>query len=356
MRKLTKKFNLVAILAIVLTLSFVQVPIGLTSETYSSDKVLDFLRDVVSIDINKYTVTLNGEISNSPPTLGGLVQIAGKYTLVSEESKIEVLYKFINNTLTYCLMDVLDGSPQYVQPKFTTVKDNAENFLEKYQIYTRDPSLDDYKNMLTQLDVTKNASKTIHNLKLTSTSSLISSLNWRNSFNGADYTGIYISFRNGSFNAFKDDRSYYTIGGTQVNVSQEEAINLALNYVKAFSWKIDDVEVNNFNIVEDRIRAELLTRSREPLNLYPYWLITLPLDDIYPGLVTTIQVQIWADTSEIIRCDDIPTGGEVPYDKFLETQTSGSTQSPIGTIAATVAVASMSAIVIAIVAIKKKHK
>ncbi|MBN1245346.1 hypothetical protein JXA31_07105 [Candidatus Bathyarchaeota archaeon] len=356
MSRSIKQFYLVAILAIVLMLSFAQVPIGFTAETYSSDEVLAFLRDVASLDMNKYAVTLDGEISNYPPALGGLEQITGKYTLVSQESKVEVLYKFINNTLTYCLMDVIEGSPQYAQPKFTTISDNAENFLEKYETYIGDPGLEAYKNMLSQIDTSKNISKTVDNVKLTSTNSLISSLDWRKSFNGADYSGISISFWNGSFYAFKDDRNYYEIGGTEVNIDEEEAVNLALAYVKTFSWTVGDAEVTDYNIVEDKIRALLLTKSREPLNLYPYWLITLPLDDIYPGLVTTIQVQIWADTSEIIRCDAIPTGGEIPYDKFLETKTVESTQSSIDTVTATVAAASIIAIVIAIVTIKKKRK
>jgi hypothetical protein len=307
----TAALLLAAILEIILILCFAQVPIGFAAETYSSDEVLVFLKDVVSLDMNKYNVTLDSEVSDHSPDLYGLEEVVGKYTLLSQESKLEVLYRFINNTLTWCLMDVLEGSPQYVQPKFTSISDNAANFLEKYQIYTGDPSLEGYKNMLSQLDVTKNATKTINNIKLTSTNSFISSLDWRNSFNGADYTGISISFRNGSFYAFKDDRSYYTIGGTEVNISQEEAINLALQHAETFSWKVGDVEVTDFNIAEDQIRTRLLTKSKEPLNLYPYWLITLPLDDIYPGLVTTIQVQIWADTSEIISCHAI-TDGELP--------------------------------------------
>ncbi len=355
MNMLTKKL-IIGILVIVITLSFAQVPTGTAVETHSSDEVLLFLREVVSLDTNKYDVTLNGEISNCPLTLGGLTQITGKYTLISQENKIEVLYKFINNTLTYCLMDVLYGSPQYVQCEFKTTRDIAESIIGKYQIHTGDPSLEDYKNLLDQLDIAKNGSKTTNNLKLTSTNSLISSLDWRNSFNGADYTGISISFRNGSFYAFKDDRSYYKIGVTEVNVSQEEAITLALQYVENFSWKIDDLEVKDFNIVEDHIKAQLLTKSKEPLNLYPYWLITLPLDNIYPGLVTTIQVQIWADTSEIIRCDAIPTGGELPYDKFLETQKLNNPQSSIHIVTVAVAAVIITAIAIAIVATKKKRK
>ncbi|MBN1357816.1 hypothetical protein JW988_03510 [Candidatus Bathyarchaeota archaeon] len=356
MSKLIKRLNIVSILSIILMLCFTQVPIGFTAETYSSDEVLVFLRDVVSLDMKKYDVTQNLEVTDYPSALHGLEEITGKYTLSSKESKIEVLYRFINKTLTYCLMRVREGSPQYIQPKFNTMSENAATLLEKYQIYIGDPGLEDYRNMLSQFDVTQNATKTLNNIKLTSTNSLVSSLDWRYSFNGADYSGIIISFQNGSFHAFQDDRSYYTIGGTEVNLSQEEAVNLALQYVETFSWKVGDLEVTDFNIVEDQIRTSLLTKSKEPLNLYPYWLITLPLDDIYPGLVTTIQVQIWADTSEIISCDAIPTGGEVPYDKFLETQKLENTQSPIDPVIAAMVATITTAIAIAIIVVKKKRK
>jgi hypothetical protein len=171
------------------------------------------------------------------------------------------------------------------------------------------------RNMLNMVDGTRNAIEISDNLKLeVSINSFSSTLYWKYTFNGADYSGISISFRNGSFYAFGDDRSYYTIGGTDVNVSREEAINLALKRAENFSWTIDGVEVKDFTIETERIDAKLLTRSREPLTLYPYWLLTLPLDDLYPGLVYAIQVKIWADTSEIIDCHPLVFGGEIPLD------------------------------------------
>lgn len=356
MNKVISKRTLVVILMAVLMLSFAQIHVGYSTEKHGSNEVLVFLKDVVSLDVSKYNVTLNGEISNYPVDLNALEQITGKYTLVSQESKLEVLYKLVNNTLSYCLVDVLEGTPQYVQQPFKTISDTAGNFIGKYKIYTGDFSLEEYTNLLDQLDITKNTSKTVNNLKLTSTNTLISALDWKNSFNGADYTGLTVSFRNNSFYAFKDDRSYYKIGGTEVTLSREEAISLALRYAENFSWTIGDLEVNDFTIVEDHIRALLLTKSREPLTLYPYWLITLPLDDIYPGLITTIQVQIWAGSSEIIRCDAIPTGGEVPYDKLQETQAAKSAQSSTGEIAVAVATVVITAIAVATVKNKKRRK
>ncbi|MGD6853115.1 MAG: hypothetical protein ACQCN6_13735 [Candidatus Bathyarchaeia archaeon] len=343
------------LLAFFLLLPCLQLASGFASGTNDSDEVLLFLSDVASLDLTKYEIIHNGEVSNNMPTLNGLLQITGKYTLKSEQNTLEVLYKFINGTLTYCLIDSITGTPQCTQPKLATTGENAERFLEKYQAYSNDPDIETYRNMLKDVDTEKNSSQTMNSLKLSTTNSIISSVDWRDSFNGADYTGLSVSFKNGFFYAFKDDRSYYTIGGTEVEVSQEEAIDIALKYVENFSWKIGESEVYDFNIVHDHIRAELLTKSREPLYLYPYWLITLPLDDIYPGLVTTIQVQIWADTSEIIRCDAIPTGGGVPYDKLLETQQMADAQpSPLNLTTVGIAGAIITALLLTVVIIKKK--
>jgi hypothetical protein len=366
MSKLIKKLNIATILAIILMLCLVQVPIGFAAETSSSGEVLVFLRDVVSLDLNKCNVTLNLEVTDHPSALYGLEEITGKYTLLSQESKIEVLYRFINKTLTYCLMRVQEGSPQYVKPNFTTMSENAATFLEKYETYVGDPSLEGYRNMLSQIDVTKNATKTINNIKLTSTNSLISSLDWRNSFNGADYTGIIISFRNGSFYAFQDDRSYYKIGGTDVNLSKEDAVALALRYAEDLSWELlNGTKVTDFTRVEDEIGAQLLTQPREPLMLYPYWLVILPLDKMYPGCITQIMFQVWADTGEVITCTPLGQGGDVPMNVSTSTpdggstppsqQDGGSTLSRDSLIAITAATAAV-VVAVTIIAFKKKRK
>jgi len=84
--------------------------------------------------------------------------------------------------------------------------------------------------------------------------------------------------------------------------------------VEDYSWFYQGEEVMDFNVVEELIGAELLTRSRTPLELYPYWLVILPLDDLYPGKVGSILVAIWADTSEIIDTQPLVYGGEIPLE------------------------------------------
>jgi hypothetical protein len=275
--------------------------------------VLNFLKNVVKLDIAKYDATPVGTMVTYPEWLGGLAQITGKITLESKTSKLDVLFKFRNNTLSWCLVRVQEGSPQYTKTLSSNLRDVTGDFLQEYQTYTGDSKLEEMRNILDTVDVMKNATKKVGNLKLqVSVNSFSSSFNWRTTINGADYSGVDVSFRDGNFYSFSDDRSYYKIGGTTVNIGKEEAINIALKQAEDFWWTVGNVEVRDFNIMKDLIGAKLLTRSRDPLELYPYWMITLPLDGLYPGMVTTILVKIWADTAEVIDILALGYGGELP--------------------------------------------
>jgi len=300
MELLMKKLHGALILAVVLALSLSMMPTVYSAEFSAPDEALVFLEDVIMLDLPKYNTKLVVDHVFYPSELGGLAQEIGKFSLEAEESKLNVLFKAVNKTLVACILDVLEGSPLYIQQPSSN------------QTYTGALDLEDMRNMLDIVDVTKNMETTVGNVKLEVSSEEDQVLfDWTYSFNGADYTGIYINFRDGSFESFRDDRSYYKIGSTDVNVSKEEAIDIALKRMETYSWKLGSgEEVSDFNIVEERIGAELLTRNREePLIMYPYWLIQLPLDKVYPGMVTRIIVAIWAGTSEILYVKPLSYGG-----------------------------------------------
>jgi hypothetical protein len=208
----TKKLCLPLILVAVLAVLFAYLPAVYLAESSDADEVLVFLEEVVSLDVAKYDVTQLGTSVTYPEWLDGLAQLTGKYTLESETSKIDVLFKFRNNTLSWCLMRILEGSPHYTEPQPTDLRELARNFLQNYQDYSGDIELEAMKNMLDLVDATENSTKTADNLKLTvSLNSFSSCLDWRYTRDGADCGGVDVSFRNGHFYAFGDDRSYYQI-------------------------------------------------------------------------------------------------------------------------------------------------
>lgn len=212
MKRLTKKLCLPLIL-VVLAVLFAYLPTVYVAENSDADEVLVFLEEVVSLDVTKYDVTLLGASVTYPDWLGGLAQLTGKYALESETSKIDVLFKFRNSTLSWCLVRVLEGSPHYTASTSGNIRDVVNGFLQKYQAYSGDSDLEKMRNMLDMVDVTENMTKTVDNLKLkVSINSFSSSFDWRYTIDRTDYGGVDVSFRNGHFYAFGDDRSYYQVG------------------------------------------------------------------------------------------------------------------------------------------------
>jgi hypothetical protein len=208
----TKRLCLLLVLVVVSAALFAYLPTIHTAESSEADEVLLFLEEVVSLDVAKYNVTLLGTSTTYPDWLNGLPQLTGKYTLVSETSKLDVLFKFRNGTLSWCLMRVIEGSPHYTKSQSTSIHDLADGFIQRYHDYLGDAELEAMGNMIDLVDITENSTTTVDNLKLTvSVTSFSSSFDWRCILDGADCGGFDVSFRNGHFFAFGDDRSYYQI-------------------------------------------------------------------------------------------------------------------------------------------------
>lgn len=210
MRRLTKRLCSALVLVAVLSVFFAYLPTVYLAESSDADEVLVFLEEVVNLDVAKYNVTHLGTSVTYPDWLDGIAQVNGKYTLESETSRIDVLFKFRNNTLSWCLMRILEGSPQYLKSPSENIRELSHGFLQNYQDYSGDSELKAMRNILDLVDVTENSTKTVDILKLkVSVNSFSSCLDWRYTLDGADCGGVDVSFRNGHFYAFSDDRSYY---------------------------------------------------------------------------------------------------------------------------------------------------
>jgi hypothetical protein len=211
----TKKVCLFLILIVISAALFVYLPAAYLTENSNSDQVLLFLEEAVRIDVSKYDVTMLGTSVTHPDWLDGLAQVTGKYTLESETSKLDVLFKFRNGTLSWCLMRVIEGSPHYLDVQSGNIREAADDFLERYQGYLGDSELEEMRNILDG-EVADNSTTIVGNLKFTmSVTSFSSYFDWRYTIEGIDCGGVDVSFHNGHFYAFGDDRQYYSIAITQ---------------------------------------------------------------------------------------------------------------------------------------------
>jgi hypothetical protein len=291
-----------------------------------SNETLAFLRDVIKVDLVKYNITqVVGPIIEKPSWLGGeLTLVHGKYNLTSENSWVEVLYHFVNGTLSYCIARVRVGQLQLSEQKPADLREASDNFLQRYQTYTSDSNVDAMRSMVQNVDLSMSRTSTsTSNLRLNVNvdSSTSAFFEWYNTIDGAAYSGLKVSFQDGVFSGFTDDRSYFRAAGAPVIVTEKQAVDRALACAANFSYTYGGKTVSNFNVAESYIRSALLTKGRDDVLVwYPYWQVTLPLSGSYPGYVSCIVVQIWADTAQVISV--VPTGSDMGVLETPEPSTS----------------------------------
>jgi hypothetical protein len=215
-----------------------------------------------------------------------------------------VVLRFKDKNLSRYQLFVDEGSPVYAQPQ-TNILDITENLLDRYSAYSGASYLEEMSNLLASVNETKDVELTWDNTKLKiSVSGDNVEVQWLYTENGVDFSpkSLSLVFENRVLKELSDGWFLFSIGSTKVNISSEEAVEIARNYVKNFTWKADGVEVSDFNVLEEPVSAVFHPTAREePLALIPYWYVTLYLDKVYPGGVNQIAVGLWADTGEVAQ-------------------------------------------------------
>jgi N-acetylneuraminic acid mutarotase len=284
----------VVLLLLLLMLSFILVPpLGVEGAATDSGAVLAFLQDVVFLDLTRYDVQLLGLMARN---YDGYIQESGKYTLESAESTIDVLFKFRNQVLSWVLLRA-EGSLLYVQPPSTNVLVMVDAFLQRYQEFSGDSDAATVRAILSDFDEIQNITTTVDNIIIKISSDPAStSVSWNYKYYGLEYpVGVSFHFENGVFYTFRDDRMFYSVGDPTLNVSEEEAIGVALEHAEALALNASDHEWTSFDIREEAITTELDVATRESHVYFPYWSVTLPQYNPYVGYIGRITVTVWAD-------------------------------------------------------------
>jgi hypothetical protein len=297
------------------------------TESATQEKARTFVLDVLPLDTSKYQVVLAKDSISQPlkPEPEQPLEELITYNMTSDENQLQATCKFRNEILTGCILSLQSGPPV----SSTDIISSAKEFIQKYQIYTKS-DLTPMLKTLNAIDTPQNITVTQDNVKLRVESQKITtSFHWRYTINGADYMSFGITFENGMFYALRDDRGLFTIGNTDVNITKEEAVDIAMKYIGKFSYtgitgdyeKPTYVQISGFNISEDQTTAELSTQTRNSSALFPYWKVTLNLNKFYPGNIYAFEVRIWADAGQVFLCQPLGVGGDVPDEDMTDTAT-----------------------------------
>jgi hypothetical protein len=229
-----------------------------------------------------------------------------KYSLTNRESKIDLVLRFRNNHFSLYQISLIEGLPYYgpiyTHPQPTDILEAARGIIERYKSSTGEPYLEEMSRLLASANETT-TEQTLGNIKLKMTvygDNAEVSLTY--TANGFDFSAksLRLVFQKHVLQELSDDWFLYEVGDAQVNVSREQAIQIARDAAKNFEWNANGVQVSNFNVLAEPVSAVFFPHPRtESLTLVPYWYITLYLDREYPGGVNSITVGVWADTGEV---------------------------------------------------------
>jgi len=323
--RVSKKIWAILAITIVTTMMIAQTPLAYADHETVQAKVLNALRDIAGIDVDKYTITRNSY--DASPIPGYEDRYRGEEDLYlvfeSENSQLTVSARYFNNHLTGMYLSITVGSPSDIHyinrlpddPLIATreVLSRLKDFIGKSVISDMQKIVDSVK------DIDELADKTVGDIKckvyrLAPTSypgdenSLgpVSSVIFMYSFAGADSPkSVGVHFENdGFFRGFNYAWDSYVVGSDAMNVSREQAIAIAREQaIKAAGSVVLEFPSDRPVIAE----LSLEVRVKDDFMLYPFWFVELPL--VYPldSSIYGWQVGIWADTGEMAYSH--PVGG-----------------------------------------------
>jgi hypothetical protein len=284
-----------------------------------------FIDKVLPLDLSQYNVT---DTFYDPSKFWGAADKID-YKLESSSSKIEISCYVHNNVLGGCRVDSLGKDLAISDREYPTLNDAAISFLERYGNYTK-KDLSKMINMVAGADTTKDSMAIMDNLKFKVTFDETlerTTFYFADIFNGADYTFLMFGFTKGIFSSFSDTSARFTVGDTSVNISKEQAVDIAMKAIQSFSYDMPGGwEVSDFNVTNNYAYLRSDTQPYSTV-LQASWVVDLYLNQTYPGSVHGLTVCIWANTGEVERINVIsylvPT--EYLYDTSLPSPSSTST-------------------------------
>ena len=307
--KIQCSFQIAIILAIMITIGFMQISPVHSDDNSLFTKASIFLEQVAELKLEEYKIREQRIIEEVRDTKLVI------YNLESNENKLDVHFRFNDDKLVWCKFYSIEGSPIFIQPASKDV-DETKNFLNRYQVLSKANYIPPIRNTLDNVNSLTSFTKTVGeiNVEVLEIDEKSVSLIWTNTPANIKnrFKMFTLNLQNGVFESFTDWWTLYEIGNTNINVNKAEAIELAKEEVQKHSMVlVGDITVSNFTIADadNAIWTEISMYPREGKALYPRWKICLGLDKVYPGGITQFDVYIWADTAEISSISPIGSYG-----------------------------------------------
>jgi hypothetical protein len=282
-----------------------------------ADKAALLLQTVGRVDATKYSISLLKNTMDYRWDLG-VAEESILYSLTSVDSNIQVSFRYRNNHFSRYALDMIESAPIMSEVQPTDVVQNAKNTLTRYQTYTGDSYITDMLNLLAKVNSTQDTPMVDDTLKLeiATTGSQVT-FSWMYTENGIDFQtkGLMMTFQRNILIELTDGYYLYTIGNANLAVSREEAVDIAKNYVKTYTTKIDGKDVSGFKVLDSpdldapdsSTTVQLVPHTRgNSLALVPYYFVQMHLDKVYGGY-NEVGIGVYADTGQVADANLLAT-------------------------------------------------
>lgn len=313
-----KKFVVILPLVVILVFSLVQVTRALSGTSHDppwvrqlteQDKAdmalaLAFLTNVVGLDMTKYNATASVTTYSADPNIPVIFDEEVHYNLTSAGRRpLDAICLFRGNSLYWCkLYYPVDELPFFAQPATPNALSAAKSLLDRIHNFSAATYLTTMRSMLDSVAEPKDSTISMGNVaqKISVEGDAVEIM-WTSSINGVEdkQKAVCLRLEDGHFQFFCDNWNLYKIGNANVNISEQEAIQIAMEAARAYSWTAGNQTISNVTVLDTPASVKLSMQNRGNYTLYPLWDILLPLDKVYPGLISGIHVLLWADTGEV---------------------------------------------------------
>jgi len=285
----------------------------------AQSKAMNFMGNVLPLDLSKYNVTLEHESSVELPEGWSdyyKQRINLRYLLVPVDRSVSsndlrVFFEVEGGAIISYHMDSRNAQGEIqpnvtLNPQYDSLFDAVTVFLERYQILTKLDS-SDLIATLNGVDITKNYDISTENLKFTIQWGNDKSLffGWTYIDSGFDISTLVVTFNEYGFViSVRDNRALFVIGDTTINISEAQAIAVALDFLRSYSYKMSDGSiVKDFTVKSENIMASLSVMGYREFyyERKPVWTVNMFFDEPGPGRVYGIMVIIFASDGEIVK-------------------------------------------------------
>ena len=269
------------------------------------DKVYNFLEYMTAIDARNYTVTLDSDVINYRSDFN-VAEETIKYTLATvatPQTSMDVNLRFRNNHFSRYDLTLGESTPILIPNQPNDLLQTANRTLTNYKIYSNDSYVTPMINLLSQ--VTNISSNTYIQgnmaLQITNSAGTVQ-FYWMYYQDGIYFQskGLMMTFQNNLLTVMTDGYWLFTIGTTDLSISQDQAISIAKNYVKTMSYTIQGQTYSGFQVTQDSVSPQMVPHTRgNSIVLIPYYYVEMNLTAIYPGGYNEVAIGIYADTGQV---------------------------------------------------------